>query len=72
MINEDIWKLREIVRKLESLESQISKIASFLEEHIDNENVTEEMVRYFDGPVDELERRVQDMMQDVEYMKEQE
>ena len=72
MINEDIWKLREIVRKLEGLESQISKIASFLEEHIDNENVTEEMVRYFDGPVDELERRVQDMMQDVEYMKEQE
>lgn len=72
MINEDIWKLREIVRKLEGLESQISKIASFLEEHIDSENVTEEMVRYFDGPVDELERRVQDMMQDVEYMKEQE
>lgn len=72
MINEDIWKLREIVRKLEGLESQISKIASFLEEHIDNGNVTEEMVRYFDGPVDELERRVQDMMQDVEYMKEQE
>ena len=69
-MKENIRKIQEIARRLDSLETQLGRIASFLEDCADREQVSDEMVRFFSAPVDELERRIKAMNQDVEYMKE--
>lgn len=69
-MNENTRKLQYVIQTLSSLQSHLDRVTSFLEDKCDNDEVTEEMVRYFTGPTEELERRIKSMVQDVEYLKE--
>lgn len=68
-MNDNIKKIQSLVQSISNMQNQLDKVVSFLDERCDAGEVTDEMVRYFTGPTEELERRIKSMVQDVEYMK---
>lgn len=68
-MNENTRKLQYVIHTLSTLQNHLDKVMSFLEDKCDNDEVTDEIVRYFTGPTEELERRINAMVQDVEHMK---
>lgn len=60
-MEDNIWKLREILRKIESLGMRINQIESYLNRKIDNGDVSDDLIRSLSSPVEELEWRISDM-----------
>lgn len=71
-MNENVKKIQSLVQTINRLQSQLDRLSLFLEDKCDNDDVTEEIVRYFTGPTEEIERRIKAMVQDVEFLKDQE
>ena len=69
-MEDNVWKMREIVRKLEMVQGNINRINSYLEDKIDRNQVSDELLRALSSPTEELEWRVDSIWQNLNDMEE--
>lgn len=65
-MEDNIWKMREIVRKIEQMQTRLNKLRTYLENRIDQENVSDELLRSLSSPTEELEWRISSIEQNIE------
>lgn len=53
------WKMREVVRKIENMQRRLDRINTTLYKHIDNDTVSDELLRALSSPTDELDLRIE-------------
>lgn len=59
MMENNTWKMREIVRKIENMQRRLDRISTTLYKHIDNDTVSDELLRALSSPTDELDLRIE-------------
>lgn len=59
------WKMREIVRKIEQMQTRLNKLRNYLEERIDEGSVSDELLRSLSSPTEELEWRISSIEQNL-------
>lgn len=69
-MEDNVWKMREVVRKLEMVQGNINRINSYLEDKIDRNQVSDELLRALSSPTEELEWRVDSIWQNLNDMEE--
>lgn len=69
-MEDNVWKMREVVRKLEMVQGNINCINSYLEDKIDRNQVSDELLRALSSPTEELEWRVDSIWQNLNDMEE--
>lgn len=69
-MEDNVWKMREIMRKLEMVQGNINRINSYLEDKIDRNQVSDELLRALSSPTEELEWRVDSIWQNLNDMEE--
>lgn len=57
-MEENVWQLREIVRKIGMLQRRTDKITTFLNERIEQDDVSDDLLRALSSPIEELEWRI--------------
>lgn len=65
-MEDNVWKMREVVRRLQLLQRRTDSIVSYLSERIDAENVTYDLFRALSSPVEELEWRITNIEKCIE------
>lgn len=70
MMEDNTSRMREIVRKIEMLDTRMNKLASQLTRKIDEDNVTDELLRTLSSPIEELEWRVSCIERNIEELEE--
>lgn len=59
MMENNTWKMREVVRKIENMQRRLDRINTVLYNHIDRDNVSDELLRALSSPTDELDLRIE-------------
>lgn len=57
-MEDNVWKMREVVRKIGMLQRRTDRIVTFLNSRIEEENVSDDLYRALSSPVEELEWRI--------------
>lgn len=65
-MEDNTWKMREIVRKIEMMQSRMDRLTSFLNKKIDEGNVSDDLLRTLLSPTEELEWRLENIEKNIQ------
>lgn len=69
-MEDNTWKMREIVRKIEMMQSRMDRLTSFLNKKIDEGNVSDDLLRTLLSPTEELEWRLENIEKNIQDIEE--
>lgn len=64
-MEDNVWKMREIVRKMGMLQRRTDQIITYLNQKIDDEQVSDDLFRALASPVEELEWRISNIENNI-------
>lgn len=65
-MEDNVWKMREIVRKIGMLQRRTDAIVAYLNTKIDESDVSDDLFRALSSPVEELEWRISNIEKCIE------